>query len=744
MAWIPLHGTLLQRFGVSFSGLPLLLIVLCTGWSHARPAEARVTPGARALEPLQGLSAPVPPAHFVLPVARYAMEHAVASAAGRAAAVVRSPLAGEIGESAHAALVRLHGDLDRGICNDQTLRSWEAVRSLPVDNDRWNAALLWSRGWIARCRGDWPTVTRTWTQAVTLDAAWCDVVAVGFGEPDRLIDACPHLAGGPTARRWSPGAIAEARLRVVRSDTAPPQDPAACSTASLVDSLQSGDASRRLAAWQPCVVTCEEEEHTDCREHWTQTLFAGRALLSSPHAGARERLHVLLRTTTDPNLDATLRRVLLRDARRRDADAEAWEHLHALRMHDPREPESLEACLSLGLLLGHTEEAENCWWSWYRHGAAWSPPLDALVRTLVATHLEGRNDEAATMLVALRSRLESSLHGADQARLLYWSGRVAWEQGRRHQATTQFRAAWYRAPLSYFGQSARRWHETHLGPLPELKGWTQLPAHTAYDSLSSPALLGVLRLHESGFSRYARTLLRDIVGHDTTEDQEAALLLALWTAETGDHRSASWWARGPGRVEDLSWSELQRWGEPILGAAYPLLREGAWHAAALHEGIHPAWMPATIRRESGFRDGLISSVGARGLMQILPETAAWLDRLHPSTPLAWGLENPTINSRIGARLLRHLAERYDESPEWVAAAYSTGSGRVDRWRAQWPQAEGAHVVEMIPYPSVRAYLLDVVSAFGVYAHRLEDRGTHPAETTLQIGMPLSLTLASRP
>lgn len=707
-------------------------------------ADAIVNPGARGQLPLQGLSAPSAVAHFIIPAARHSVDRALVEATARSEAAVRSPLRREVGAAAFDALTALHRRLDAGRCDAYSQAQWQALDRMELSGARWEAALLWSKGWLARCRGDWPTVTQAWTQVVELDAGWCDVVAIGFGEPARLHRACPHLANAGEGRLTT-GAVAAARRGYDAADPNTPPD-GGCSAASNIDALLSSDASARAATWRQCRQRCDEAIAPGCREEWTQAQIAGRELLARRSAGARQRVEQLLRDTLDHELTLTLHTALLRDARRRDQDADAWRHVEALVHAGELDSTTLDACLSLGTLLGHQDEVDSCWWEWYlsddtRRGGERRAPLDSLMRTIVLRHLSGDFDQAATMLMALESKLEASLQGADRARIIYWSARVAWDQGRTQRSRALLQEAWQTAPLSYFGQSARRLHETLIGPIANYPGRWGAYEGSPQRAISDPSLLGIMRLHEAGFERSALVMLRDLVGSRAYTNRQGALLLAIWTAETGNYRTASWMARDRGRIEDLSYDELMNWGEPLIAATYPLLRTSTWMHAANEQRVNPAWMPATIRRESGFRDGLISGAGARGLMQIVPETASWLDRFYPSNPLAWGLDDPLINSRIGARLLRHLASRYDESPEWVSAAYSAGSGRVDRWRERWPGIDGAQVVELVPYPAVRDYITDVVSAFGVYSQRLDSIEQCNAESP---PLPSSVMVAQLP
>jgi soluble lytic murein transglycosylase-like protein len=102
-------------------------------------------------------------------------------------------------------------------------------------------------------------------------------------------------------------------------------------------------------------------------------------------------------------------------------------------------------------------------------------------------------------------------------------------------------------------------------------------------------------------------------------------------------------------------------------------------AVAKREGFTPDLLRAVIDRESGFRPCAVSSKGAQGLMQLMPETAAGL-----------GVEDPfdaRQNIAAGARFLSQLLEKYHGDIVLALAAYNAGPARVDRYQGLPPIPE---------------------------------------------------------
>jgi soluble lytic murein transglycosylase-like protein len=118
-------------------------------------------------------------------------------------------------------------------------------------------------------------------------------------------------------------------------------------------------------------------------------------------------------------------------------------------------------------------------------------------------------------------------------------------------------------------------------------------------------------------------------------------------------------------------------------------------AAASANRVDPALVEAIIGAESGFDPTATSRAGARGLMQLMPQTAAELG--------VADLGDPAANVRAGTRYLRSLLDRFGDVTLAVAA-YNAGPGAVERFGAVPPYAETRHYVRdvMARYRELRA------------------------------------------
>jgi soluble lytic murein transglycosylase len=142
--------------------------------------------------------------------------------------------------------------------------------------------------------------------------------------------------------------------------------------------------------------------------------------------------------------------------------------------------------------------------------------------------------------------------------------------------------------------------------------------------------------------------------------------------------------------------------------------------------LDPYLVAALIRQESLFAARAVSPKGARGLMQLMPTTAARLARKagHPA-PDAHDLERPEINIGYGTAYLRELYDRYGDAAFKVLAAYNAGEQAVTKWEQRFSGAEPDEFVERISYRETREYVKAVLANYRLYHMFYGGAGTSP-------------------
>jgi soluble lytic murein transglycosylase len=154
--------------------------------------------------------------------------------------------------------------------------------------------------------------------------------------------------------------------------------------------------------------------------------------------------------------------------------------------------------------------------------------------------------------------------------------------------------------------------------------------------------------------------------------------------------------------------------DAIKEITLPLRHEDIIRQQARDKNLDPALIAAVIYGESKFRDQT-SEAGAKGLMQILPETADFVARKSGGTEFQEGdLSDPQINISYGCWYLRYLLQRYRDNEVAAVAAYNAGHARVDRWG-------GAKLtIDDIRFPETKEYTRKVLDKRKEYADRYPD------------------------
>jgi soluble lytic murein transglycosylase len=128
----------------------------------------------------------------------------------------------------------------------------------------------------------------------------------------------------------------------------------------------------------------------------------------------------------------------------------------------------------------------------------------------------------------------------------------------------------------------------------------------------------------------------------------------------------------------------------------------------------PALIAAVIFQESKFQDQT-SSQGARGLMQITPDTADTIEKLSGGETFVYDdLADPELNIRYGTYYLRYLLHKYDGDEAAALAAYNAGEGNADKWGGKNLDPDD------IPFPETRSYVESVLEKRDVYREKYGD------------------------
>src|SRR4029079_11002557 len=149
----------------------------------------------------------------------------------------------------------------------------------------------------------------------------------------------------------------------------------------------------------------------------------------------------------------------------------------------------------------------------------------------------------------------------------------------------------------------------------------------------------------------------------------------------------------------------------------PLRHEDIIRQQSAKKGLAPALVAGVIYQESKFSDRT-SVAGARGLMQITPDTARFIAK--QSGGVRFTLEDlgtPQINIAYGTWYLRWLRDRYHGRTALAVAAYNAGFGHVDEWVSRAGGPDAFDPKTDIPFPETRNYVQQVLERRRDYARR---------------------------
>jgi soluble lytic murein transglycosylase len=304
-----------------------------------------------------------------------------------------------------------------------------------------------------------------------------------------------------------------------------------------------------------------------------------------------------------------------------------------------------------------------------------------------------------------------------RSRALYWRARLALEEKQEALAQHLFTKAVANTPRDYLAQQA----QAHLAQLTDptsdgkvLPEWAgKIPARKnirpvgALPASLQPRVNKAVALNHLGLEEMAsRELEAGLV-----KNPHPALWLeaARLSSLQGDYRRAAENTRRAfPRYLTADLDELPREAWELL---FPLPYWDVIRRESERRGVDPFLVAGLIRQESRFDKEAVSSVGALGLMQLMPATARYLDRNRRLSREQ--IQEPERNIRLGVLHLSQLLGRFDGDVEKAVAAYNGGGTRVARWAKELP-ADTPAFVESIPLEQTRNFVYIVLRNYQFY------------------------------
>jgi len=392
---------------------------------------------------------------------------------------------------------------------------------------------------------------------------------------------------------------------------------------------------------------------------------------------------------------------------------------------------------AIALLRGHPKLPPGWrpdrWWRERQYLVRWalSEENPSLAYELASTHFqtEGRDFAEAEWLsgwIALRklqkpkdamrhfqALYDNVNYPVSRSRGAYWLAR-SYEALEQHNTATR----WYREAAvhvtRFYGQVAAghllEAERPALPPEPE----PSAAQTAAFEAGELPQIVRIMATTDR--RREVRTFM---------------MAIAATAKDITDWSPATRLAQDIGRYDlAVSVSKLAlREGIVLSDTGYPALEP------ANAQFPEPAVLHAVVRQESAFDIGAVSHAGARGLMQLMPETALRVARrLKMPYSKARLTRDPTYNMRLGQAYLADMLNTYDGSLILTFAAYNAGPIRIERWLQRYGDPgpniyDAIDWAESIPFTETRNYVQRVLENLAVYRSR-------------ESGKQLALTYAS--
>jgi soluble lytic murein transglycosylase len=317
---------------------------------------------------------------------------------------------------------------------------------------------------------------------------------------------------------------------------------------------------------------------------------------------------------------------------------------------------------------------------------------------------------------------------------LYWLGRIQEEQGALAEARALYALLAKRFVHSYYApQAAARLAAIRAkqGSLAAMSDSAAAPLAAAliplltppvipqglacFAAVPSPAARPALILRALDLKSLEEEFLRATLAADNPP-AELRLLLAEISAAQNDTADALFAAlKTAPAYSQMEFSDLP---QEVWNFLYPQAYWKLIEPQARLNNLDPYLVMGLVRQESAFSARALSVANARGLMQILPETAAHSSRPSRTRSAARQLYDPTYNVRVGCAFLAALMKDFDGRPELALAAYNAGDFRVKDWVRKYTFRDPGMFLESIPIPVTRTYVELVLRDAEIYRQLL--------------------------
>ncbi len=318
----------------------------------------------------------------------------------------------------------------------------------------------------------------------------------------------------------------------------------------------------------------------------------------------------------------------------------------------------------------------------------------------------------------------------DKARAAYWIGRSYLALGDKATAQLAFKDAAQYSTV-YYGQLARE--QIGLGNKPESINGGAASAGAQARVEQDEVVRAFRMMAQVGTKNQLNMFLWSLASRFKNSDEMNAVAAVV------QNTAGTSWALRLAKAAGQRGIDIDSWSYPLRGLPN-------W--AQIGKPVEKSLVFALSRQESEFDPNAGSSVGAQGLMQLMPGTAKLVARQYRVAFSPGSLKSdPAYNVKLGAAHLADLVSDFSGSYVLTLVAYNAGPRRSREWVEEYGDPRGGQVdpvdwVECIPFNETRQYVQKVMQNVHVYRSRLAPQTVRPMTADLKRGTPDEINVAS--
>ncbi|MEO8727597.1 MAG: transglycosylase SLT domain-containing protein [Acidobacteriaceae bacterium] len=308
--------------------------------------------------------------------------------------------------------------------------------------------------------------------------------------------------------------------------------------------------------------------------------------------------------------------------------------------------------------------------------------------------------------------------GQEMPAALYWSARLASEDGRRQDAKAYYAKLLGRYRGYYYGViAASQLQALEAVPASNIPELERIGAAEPAPELSDapeddPRVAKARLLTNAALNDYAMREMKAAQEENDGAWVPGELARLYISQQRPDRALRSLKSSLPGYFT-YGMDEVPRFYWETL---FPRPYWNELRAYSLLEGLDPYLVASLIRQESEFNPSAVSGKDAYGLMQLLPSVAKSMAKeLKIRHWKQSEITNPQMNLRLGIHYFRTLVNKYNGQVEYALAAYNAGDNRVSDWRSNGDYHDIYEFVESIPFTETREYVQAIERNSEIYA-----------------------------